>query len=222
MEEEAVQINLRCKGRDEDALSTRATQLLDAARRAVINSPENEGKGTDLAKLFRVAIRKTDEERKYLVGPFNTGVRRINDRFKLILGPLEEGKVITDKKLLDYKLECQKKLDAEEAKKREAEDKARKKAEAKRKKDGFVDESAPVEQEVFDNIPVKREPTRSNFGTSSIRKDWVYEVTDIAALAQAMPGLVSENAVEINKLITAGEREIIGLRIYQKERLSVR
>jgi len=67
-------------------------------------------------------------------------------------------------------------------------------------------------------------PTAPKAAGTAVANPWVFEVTDIKALHAARPELVDlvVRRADITTRIRQGEREIMGLRIYQDTKVVVR
>lgn len=104
-------------------------------------------------------------------------------------------------------------------KQRLEEQKKQKELEEKRKRDqeeldAFAEkhglEKAEIPTPVAEKQPTK---TVTTYGTISERKNWTWELVDIAALSDEYK---IPNETMLNRLVAAGVRKIIGLRIFQK------
>ena len=120
-----------------------------------------------------------------------------------------------------YKSEIGAYSDRVEMERREAERKAQEAAkklqdeinkEAKEKKIEPVQFATPV-------LTTKAQPTRTAAGSSSTRKDWKWEVTDIAEVPREY---LMIDAVKINKAVKAGLRNVKGLKIFEKSTVAFR
>lgn len=213
----------------EPQISGRAGELVSMASRCVIQTDEDLEKASDLLKFIKTTYKKAEEERKSITDPINASVKILNSRFKTITDPLANAEKDIKAKILSYELEKRKK--AEEEARRQAEEAARLAEEARLLEkvdsgelDIFADPVDPAPIDIVDPVPMAPPaPIRGSYGsTTSIVKRWTYEVTDIAALANACPDLVSVVSSAINQRIRDGEREIPGLRIYQEETVASR
>lgn len=190
-------------------LRGRAQELHDAAERAVIDTDEAEERGSDLAKLIRVAKTKLEDERKAIVKPFNDGVKAINDRFKIFTNTLDKARSTIDRKMINY---------------------AEKKAEEARK----VAEAARVEAEVFDfgdgvtaeigtleEVPSSFSPARGSMSTASVQVRYDFKVVDIKLVP---PDLLLVDGVRVRQLINGPDKvaSIPGIEILEVKNLTVR
>lgn len=204
-------------------------------------------KTLDDANEFLIKLKQLEKEAKSNEKSFTAGlkdtIKKIESVFKPKFDNISSAISNISSKILAYKQE-QERLAKEEARQRELKAEEDRKAAVKKLEEeaalndslaAMFGEEEPTEQQVQKQIeievvkqqPVKVEPiktgmTRTKSGSTSVVKRWTYEVTDIAALASARPDLIMDNSVLINAAIRNDEREIPGLRIYQKESLSVR
>lgn len=192
-----------------------------------------------LAKAKR-AVKLYDEKRLDLTRGLKATVKKIEEIFKAKTNPLDDAIAKLSQSILKFNQELQQKRlkEAQESAEREKQERIKKAQEdaeaAKLTASIFGDEEEPeavaeaeqkveeVKQEIVKVEPVKAAPVRTMSGTSTIRKDWTFDVVSIDELAKSRTDLVIENTVAIRQAIRNGEREIPGLRIYQKETLSVR
>lgn len=214
---------------NEATIRQRANELVEAAKRAIINSAETMEKGADMSKLLKSLAKKIEEMRTTKVKPLNDEVSAINANFKAIINPLSEAAKGVESKMLAYTKE-QEEIARKEAEKRriQEEEERRISAEAAMVIDenGNLYQEEMVIQEVAPVLAVAVPTlTRSSRGAvAGIRKTWTYEVIDILALATHRPDLIETISVKINAEIRGenGKREIPGLKIFQQEAMNVR
>lgn len=192
-----------------------------------------------LAKAKR-AVKLYDEKRLDLTRGLKATVKKIEEIFKAKTNPLDDAITKLSASILKFNQELQQKRlkEAQENAEREKQERIKKAQEdaeaAKLTASIFGDDEEPeavaeaeqkveeVKQEIVKVEPVKAAPVRTMSGTSTIRKDWTFDVVSVEELAKSRSDLVIENTVAIRQAIRNGERDIPGLRIYQKETLSVR
>lgn len=212
----------------EAQLSTTQGQLCAQSERAVICCDEDSEKATDLSKWIASFIKKIEDERKSIVGPFNDKVKEINARFKAMTGPLDAANKTLRGKMTDYLRDKeQRERAAALALRKQQEEEALAHAEKLEHQGQTELANEHIEQAVA-HVPVVRKvaPTRGDFGgVSNLRDNWTWEVEDIVALAKARPDLVMPHTTAINHLVKRAiqpEREIPGLRIFNDRKLAVR
>lgn len=198
--------------------------LVEAAFRADVKSDADLSTAVDVLREIKDRMKRVEKERTDMVKPINSAVQNINAKFKQVLEPLEDAERALKAKTLDYQRtkEAEARAKAEEERKRIQEEML---ARAERiAAVGNVEKAVEVAEKAA-VITVKPEETgRGGFtgAKSTIRLTWTFDLEDVTALAAARPDLVAPDAAKINQVIREGAREIPGLRIYQKESLSVR
>lgn len=200
------------------------TSLIEAAKGAVIADERSLSTAVDLLSTIKERTKAIEAERKTWVEPLNHQVKRFNEKFKGLSEPLEDARIGLSKKTLDYQLiiEEQKRAQAEKIRlEREAELFA---AAQVKEESGNTQGAEKLLDYALKVKPVVEEVGRGGFtgAKSSIRKTWTYEITDIKALANADSSLVSENSIAIGRKIAEGLRDIPGVRIFQKESISIK
>lgn len=205
-----------------------------------ITNQESLLEATEFLAKAKRAIKLYNEKKLDLTRGLKSTVKKIEEIFKAKTNPLDDAISKLSQSILDYNRETEEKRLKEAQEKAEQERLARikeaeEKAESARlaasifgddEEEEVIAEAEQkveeVKQEIVKVEPVKAAPIRTMSGTSSIRKDWAFEVISLDELAKNRSDLVIENSVAIRQAIRNGEREIPGLRIYQKETLSVR
>lgn len=198
--------------------------LIEAAKGALIQDEQSLSTAVDILSEIKERVKKIENERTTIVKPINDSVSHINSKFKTLTEPLKDAQVGLSNKVISFQREAEakKRAEAEEARKiREAE----LLAEAQQKQDlGNIEGAAKLLDIATKIKPVVEEVGRGGFtGAKSVmQKVWTYEVENIGTLANEHPDLVQENSGAIRDKIRAGAREIPGLRIFQKETISIR
>lgn len=172
---------------------------------------------TDLLSWIASNKKKLEEQRTYLVKPLNDHVRSINEKFKKWVEPLDEADRTLREKVLAFKAE-----------QRRQEEEARKAAEEERRKheeERVAAESAgqpyepPPQPASEPAVPPRPNTTHASLGAMTDRKVWDFEIER----PELVPGafkVVNEKAVRA--AVNAGTREIPGVRIFQREDISIR
>ena len=182
---------------EEKTIRAAAPQLIKAAKNVSIWDEDSANHAANIAKLLSEAIKVAEDERKKIVKPINDSVKLINTRFKSLTDPLDTALATVKSKLLQFRRE---------------QDKIRM-AQAEAARLAAVESAAPVVA-----APVSPQ-TKGQFGSASTRKRWVFSLVDITKVS---PDLLMVNAVAVNKLISDGVRELLGLKIYQDEDITIR
>lgn len=208
----------------EEAQPNPRDKLVVYAKGAVIASEADLAVAVDNLSSIKRFHAAAEKDRKGLTDPINASLKSINARYKTITEPLEEAERILKQKVGSYQLqlEMEKRRKAEEETKRTQE--ALREA-AKTEADAGNADGAMALAQAVHTINVK--PEESGRGTftgakTSLVSKWVFEVTDIEALATARPDLVIANDKMVNAVIKAGAREIPGLAIREEKIVSVR
>jgi len=196
---------------------------------------------TEFLAKGKKAIKMYNEDRLGLTRPIKETAKKIEAIFKKKTETIDRAITLLSSSVLQYNQKLQAEAQREAAKKAEEERQkkikiAEEEAEAA-KLSASIFGGGEVETEVIEKTqeaidlakkpveiiaPLKLAPIRTTSGSSSIRKDWVFEVVNMSDLASSRSDLVIENSVAIRAAIRNGERDIPGLKIYQKETLSVR
>lgn len=164
--------------------------------------------------LGQIASKKkqVEERRQFLVKPLNDQVRAINAWIKGISAPLEELDRILRKEVLRYRQEQEKIRQEEEARLQEKQRRDHKRAE----KDGESVSPIPVPTLIIPSAP---KTVSTDFGTVTVRKEWVFEIIDESQISREY---LSVDERKIRAAIKAGIRNIAGVRVFEEEDLTVR
>lgn len=211
----------------EEMSKKRADELICRSAEMSISSQEDMEESASIAKSLKSILTKVEGIRKLKVKPLNDQVAVINNRIKVnISNVLEVAIKDIQTKMLEYTKTQERIASEEEA--------IRKKQESDRRfEEMLIAEDASTDDQSIYSYAINREVTaiaipditRSESGAvASIRKTWTFEVTDIVELANTRPDLVEAVSSRINYEIKGeqGNRNIPGLRIYQKEAMNVR
>ena len=180
-------------------LEKQVSPLLLEADKYNITSVEEVDEASLFLKKVRDTERNLEAKRLEFTAPLNQSLKAINDSFKQLKAPLVQARELLTGKILTWKRAENDRLIKEEARRRaiqEAHEKAGHEVKA----------------------PVVLERPEAKIGNTQTRKVWTYEVTDFSKLPDEFK-LV--NNVAINQGIRDGLRNVLGLRIYQDERLSI-
>ncbi len=165
------------------AIGARRNDLLAAAQRAVIDSPEALEKAADLTKMIKVAAKKSDDLRLTLVKPIKEHAARIDAMFKPIKDDLAKAETAIKNKAGAY-MEEQRRIAAEAAaaQQRAREEAALRAAEAAQES-GDQTAADQIIQQAAAAAPVEAEAqgvARGDFGgTLSTRSTTKHRVVDI-------------------------------------------
>jgi len=140
-----------------------------------------------------------DTKRKEFTQPLNKSLKAINATFKEIIKPLATARGILTKKVIDWKNFEMERLEKEEARRRRIQESHRK-----------------VGHEV--KAPVVMERLDTTIGNTRTRKVWTFEIVDFKKVPDTYK-MINNSMVRAD--IRNGTREVSGLKIYQKEQLSI-
>lgn len=228
---------------DHDAMTHRRDELLDAFDRVPFEFEDDDevGRGMDFIKQLSAAIKDADAARRSAKEPYLEGGRIVDTFFKGVSEPLDKAKREVNKRVRDFKI-LQEKIERdrrreEERKAREEEDRRRKEAaEALRKmeserefQDGLAKQE-DAELAAAEAAKASKEAaapaadltrSRGEYGSvGSLRTVWVHDEEsldrdeiDLEALRHHLPEKAIHQA--IRSFIKAGGRHMPGVRIYE-------
>lgn len=182
---------------ESDKLKKQYAPIVAKANKLVISKPAHEDLAYTELQTIKEAIKFIDGKRTLITKPLNVALKETNALFKELSAPLKDADKLIRDKILSFREE--QRLIAE--KKEATSHKIRAAHEAKGHK---VHAPAVVEAKT---------------GKSTTQKRWTFEVTNIEDVP--VEYLVVDTAL-VNEAIIDGVRNIKGLRVYQKESLSVR
>lgn len=210
------------------ALARQAADTISLATTAVVETREHVEWATAVLGEIARHRKAVEELRVRFTRPLNEHLKTLNGFFKGLDQPLAEADAALRQKVLAYRAAEQARAAAEQARLRvEA---AARETEAR----ALLASMAPVPQveveaaldavdkadQALATAPPPPVPTvKTAFGTSTARRDWDFEVTD---LAQVPAEYLLINGPAVRDAIRRGVRDIPGVRIYQKETLVVR
>ena len=180
-------------------LEKQVSPLVKKAGSYVINSVDSIEDASGFLRKVRDTENSIEKKRLELTQPLNQSLKAINLMFGQIKKPLEEARKLLTSKILNWKVAEQQRLEKEEARRRAIQD-AHEKAGHEVK--------APVVLERPDN----------KIGNTQTTKYWTFEIIDFSKVPDELKVL---NQVAVNSAIRGGARNIEGLKIVQKERLSI-
>lgn len=198
--------------------------LVQSAFGAIITDEKSHGIAVDILSTIKERLKSIETKRTEMVKPLNDHVKILNAGFKAAAEPLQDA----DKSLRPKVTAFQQKLESEKHQKAEEERKRREEellAAADKKEEEGNTEGAGRLLDMAVSVKAKVEESgRGGFtgAKSSLVSRWVFEVTDIQALARENPELIMVDSVKVNALIKSGVRELAGVNIRQEQTLSVR
>lgn len=203
-------------------LSPYREQVANMVKEAMALTVDNDESNAMAVQLGTQAkkLNKTleDEKKRIIEQPFikkvNAFIKAVRNLCKSFQDDLKHVEDITKQKTKIYqnKIKLKHRKAQEEA--RKAVEELQKKIDKEAKKAGV--EAPKIEAPV---IPESPKVTRTDSGTSHIRKEWIFEITDPKKIPREYMK-VDEQA--IRKAVKAGIREIVGVRIYQETKIIYR
>ncbi|MCK5612611.1 hypothetical protein KAR91_62645 [Candidatus Pacearchaeota archaeon] len=182
---------------ESDKIKKANSPMVLKASRLVIKTTTGEDNAYEALKVIKERLKFIEGKRTKITKPLNASLREVNALFKELTQPLKDADDIIRGKVLGFREQQRLIAEKEEAK--------RHKLQAAHKAKGHKVHAPAVVEAVV--------------GKSTTQKRWTFEVLDITKVPEMY--LVVDSA-EVNDAIADGERKIPGLRIYQKESLSVR
>ncbi len=190
--------------------------VVEAANAVVIDGQEGMQKATEILSWIAKTKKQIETKRKFFTKPLSDQVSAINNLFKSYKTPLEQADKTLRNKILTYRREQERLRREEEERLRKLQKKEQKRLEKQAKKKGAPPPPPPV-------MPVRVETpaqtVRSSMGTVSAKKTWDFEIVDPDKIP-AEYKIINEKA--IRAAVKAGVRSLPGVRIFQREDLSVR
>jgi hypothetical protein len=195
-----------------------------------VASTEAAARVTELLTLAGAAANKLEETRDNLVRPLNARVKEINDLVRPLAQAFGEAITVGKNKVLGWK-----RAEREKAEKAAADLEARRQEEERARAAAAEFDKGkmvPIGQVLVDAVfgdpggelppqppPLETRGIRTDYGTAFGRGDWTYELEDITKVPAEFLDL---KRGEVWKAIRQGRKNIPGLRIFQREGISVR
>jgi len=191
--------NMEISTKEIQTLEKQVSPLVKKANSYLIDSVQAIEDASGFLRKVKDVENSIEKKRLELTQPLNQSLKAINLMFGQIKKPLEEARRLLTGKILNWKIAEQQRLAKEEARRRAIQ-------EAHEKAGHEV--KAPVVLERPDN----------KIGNTQTVKVWTYDIVDFSQLSDNYKII---NPVAVNSAIRNGVRDIKGLKVYQKERLSI-
>ena len=179
-----------------------------------VNSDGAVAEATALAGTAKRIYAELEKERKLIVADPNEFVKAVNSKVRELTDPCKRIEEALKRKMNAYTAQVELERRKREAAERKAAEEAQRKINEAAKAAGV--EAPKIAQPV---TPAKREPTRTELGTSYITKWWTYEVEDPAAVPREY---LAVNEKAIGSAVKNGVRSIPGVKIYEKSETRIR
>jgi len=174
----------------EEAIKQDTEVMLAKVNAFTCTTQEDYTMGAELMSALQDRIKRVEKLRAEVVDPLNQALRSARNLYKKLSEPYENAKS-------SVRIMMEKYIMAEEEKKRKEYEQAVKKA----KKN--------------EEIIVERPATKvlTDTGTVHTRKRWVFEIENVDEVPREFLTL---DTAKVNQAISAGNRSIAGLKIYEK------
>jgi len=161
----------------------------------VIKSDADIVKAAEFLVFVKDKINSLEDERQLYTKPINESLKRLNSRFKSLTEPLKEAERAVKDAIIKYKAE-------REEQRLKDQDKLQKK-------------NGDMNIALIDSVP---DIVESKSGEIRTTRRWVFEIVEVNKVPKEYLMIDSD---KVNEAISEGIRNIPGLKIYQKEDLSV-
>lgn len=159
---------------------------------------------SDIVKIKRGA----EERRQFFVKPLNDHVKAINDFFKNLLAPVEKADQIIRSKILNYRQREMKRIEEVEKERRQL-----------LLENPIQGNPGSLPAERLEVQPLPKTVKVEGATTTTARKVWDFEILDASQVPREY---LTIDAQAIRTAIKSGLRSIPGIRIFEREILSVR
>lgn len=196
----------------------------------ILDSVAYDQAGAKLKELKKYT-KSIEENKKTDIKPLKDGIKALEDKYNKPLKILKEADEIIRAKMNKYlNEEVQRRAQAEAEAKRQAEEEALKKAleleEAKKEADKYdaitgraMISSIEEKQNELINQTAKTEAINLSSDNSVVSMVWDFDLVDLSAVPLEY---ITLNEKAVRQAIREGVRDINGLKIYQKARVSIR
>ena len=185
------------------------------ANEIVINNNDSLNTAVDYLSHIANTKKRIEDTRKTMVKPINDGLKAINEWFKRFSVPLEKADKTLRNKILTYRREQERLRREEEERLRKLQEKEQKRLEKQAQKKG----APPPPPVVMPSVELQAKTVRGQMGSVSAKKVWDFEIIDVDRIPREF---MIPNEKAIRAAVKAGVRSISGVRIFQREDLSVR
>ena len=178
-----------------------------AEARVIATNDDLKPANDDLTIIARVK-KGMEEKRKDYLSPFQNHVKEVNETYKTLMEPVEQADKITRNKILAFRTEQKRKR--REAEAIEDAKMALARREAELKGGEITIDLTPVEKP-----EAAPDRIRTEMGTSGIRDNWKWEVTDISLVPREY---LMINAGMLTPIVKASKGKIVipGVRIFNE------
>lgn len=186
------------------AIQKEAGDIISRAQNYLITSNSSYEDAGNIVSWIAQSLKKIEERRKFFTQPLNHQIKNINQLFKGYSEPFVQADKIVRAKMITYRQE-------QEQKRLEEEKKMKKEAEKIAKKEG-IDVSEVMASQDAQEAPSATDKT-------SIRKIWTFEILDIAKIPRQF---LMPDETSIRNAIRSGVRKIAGVKIFEKDIVTIK
>lgn len=191
-------------------LYNEGVRLRQYAEARLIKTNEDVKVATNDLSLIAKLKKAIEEKRKEYVGPINEHLKAVNKTFTELTEPLNQADTITRQKVLEYRKE-QERIRQEQERINRLRLEA---AEAEMKLKGEITESVNI----VEVKPAQPDHYRAEAGTLGKFMVPKFELVDFSLVPDEYKIL---DTVKVGKLVRAGLRSILGIRIWEEESIRV-
>lgn len=206
-------------------------KIINYSNQCKITDDSSEQEAINFMADLTKATKSLDAMKKEKIGPTETLIKELKLIFAKKAEPLDKAVGLIKTKLLAYQQDkIRKQREEAEKKRKEEQERVAKEMEAEKEIAELFGDDAGMkelkkEAEFIEKAAIKSVmvSTRTDKATTSVRKDWTFELEDINLLLKNRPEFVIVDSVALNRAIKSdGERNIPGLKIFQKETINLR
>jgi len=199
----------------EKEVQEETNKVVAAANAVVVDSNEGMQEATNILSWIAGAKKQIEAKRVFFTKPLRQQVEAINAMFKDYVAPLEQADKTLRGKILTYRHEQERIRRAEQEHMQKLLEKEQKRLEKQAEKRGMP----PPPPVVAPVVEAQPKTVRSEMGAVSAKKVWDFEIEDADKIPRAF---MIPNEKAIRAAVKAGVRSLPGVRIFQREGLSVR
>lgn len=185
-----------------------------------IESDDDYSKASDMLKTVNTKKKSIEETREFFVKPLNTQVKSINGIFKPQTEHADETIKILKNKMSEFFDKKERARIAEENRLQAIRDKANE----KRAEQGKEEIAEPVKE-----VAEVAKTVSAGFSSTTVRKVWTHEIISMKEMPPEIKEAIMGEAFKkgivttvVQKFVDAGMHEISGVKVFQKNVVSVR
>ena len=181
-----------------------SARYVQAADTVVVDSTESSLMASDNMGMIKSAIAKIEDKRLSFTKPLNDSLKAINSTFNEPKAPLNAALDMVDRKIHSFRQKERERIEAETAKVQAEENKRQKPRDAHEARG----------HQVTENPPLAKPLELTQVDPTPVRKDWRWETNNFNQIPREF---LQVDEIKVNKAVRDGAREILGIRIFQKE-----